>query len=108
MRELRWMTALFILGGFLLFAVGRAGAQSSTTGQITGVVKDPSGAVIADAKITLTSDAGVRARDQQRRDRSLHCFACPSRELSGRNGKARVRQVHYRRRHCPHYRDNPA
>ena len=59
MRELRWVMALSILGGFLLFAVGRAGAQSTTTGQITGVVKDPSGAVIADAKITLTSDAGV-------------------------------------------------
>ena len=60
MRELRWVMALSILGGFLLFAVGRAGAQSTTTGQITGVVKDPSGAVIADAKITLTSDSGVQ------------------------------------------------
>ena len=35
-------------------------AQSPTTGQITGVVKDASGAVVSGAKITLTSTAGVQ------------------------------------------------
>ena len=60
MRQLRWVMALPVLGGFCWFAVGSAGAQSPTTGQITGVAKDPSGGVVPDAKITLTSDAGVQ------------------------------------------------
>lgn len=34
-------------------------AQTSTTGQVNGVVKDPSGAVVAGAKVTLTNEAGV-------------------------------------------------
>ena len=57
--NLRSTVALVVLGGLCLFAgVGRA--QSPTTGQITGVVKDPSGAVVSDAKITLTSADGVQ------------------------------------------------
>jgi hypothetical protein len=44
---------------FFLFA-GLAAAQSPTTGQITGVVKDASGAVVSGAKVTLTSTAGVQ------------------------------------------------
>jgi hypothetical protein len=39
---------------------GLAAAQSPTTGQITGVVKDSSGAVVVGAKVTLTSAAGVQ------------------------------------------------
>ena len=35
-------------------------AQTATTGQIVGVVTDPSWAVVAGAKVALTSDAGVR------------------------------------------------
>src|ERR1022692_1229058 len=35
-------------------------AQSPTTGQITGVVRDASGALVGGAKITLTSSAGVQ------------------------------------------------
>jgi hypothetical protein len=56
--KLRDIIARVVLG-FCLFA-GAAQAQSPTTGQITGVVKDPSGAVVSDAKITLTSSAGVQ------------------------------------------------
>ncbi|MFZ0772597.1 MAG: TonB-dependent receptor [Candidatus Sulfotelmatobacter sp.] len=57
--QLRKAVPLFVLAGFFLFA-GLASGQSPTTGQITGVVKDPSGAVIGEAKITLTSAAGVQ------------------------------------------------
>jgi hypothetical protein len=35
-------------------------AQTATTGQIVGVVTDPSGALVVGAKVVLTSDAGVR------------------------------------------------
>jgi hypothetical protein len=37
-----------------------AAAQTSTTGQIAGTVKDPSGAVVAGAKLTLVSAAGMQ------------------------------------------------
>jgi hypothetical protein len=57
--KLRMTIALVVMGGFCSIA-GMARAQSPTTGQIAGVVKDPSGAVISDAKITLTSVAGVQ------------------------------------------------
>ncbi len=56
--QLRRAVLLFTVVSFLWFAaVGSA--QSPTTGQITGVVKDASGALVAGAKITLTSSAGV-------------------------------------------------
>ncbi|MFZ3333338.1 MAG: TonB-dependent receptor [Candidatus Acidiferrales bacterium] len=54
----RGTSRLFVLGCLLVFASG-ARAQSPTTGQISGVVKDPSGAVVTGAKITLTNAAGV-------------------------------------------------
>jgi Carboxypeptidase regulatory-like domain/TonB dependent receptor/TonB-dependent Receptor Plug Domain len=60
MRRLRWAIALFVLGGLHLFAAGSMRAQTPTTGQITGVVKDLSGGVVSEAKLTLTSDAGVQ------------------------------------------------
>jgi hypothetical protein len=43
---------------FLTAAAVLLQAQTSTTGQVRGVVKDPTGAVISGAKVTLTSPAG--------------------------------------------------
>jgi hypothetical protein len=57
--RLRRAVSLFTLTGFFLIA-GLVSAQSPTTGQITGVVRDSSGAVIGNAKVTLTSTAGVQ------------------------------------------------
>src|SRR5205823_1179516 len=44
--------ALFVFAGLL-------GAQTATTGQIEGTVRDASGAVVPGAKVILTGDAGV-------------------------------------------------
>ncbi len=46
----------------VFLAVGAARGQTPTTGQVLGTVKDPKGAAVSDAKVTLTSAAGV-ARD---------------------------------------------
>jgi hypothetical protein len=56
--QLRKAISLFTWAGFFFLAT-LVSAQSPTTGQIAGVVKDASGAVVAGAKITLTSSAGV-------------------------------------------------
>ena len=48
----------------LCFMTPMMQAQTATTGQITGVVTDPSGAVVIGAKVALTSDAGVRRETQ--------------------------------------------
>jgi hypothetical protein len=56
--RLRRAVSLSALAGILLFA-GLVSAQSPTTGQITGVVKDATGAVVSGAKLTLTSTSGV-------------------------------------------------
>ena len=57
--RLRRIVLLFTLAGFLLSAA-LVSAQSPTTGQVTGVVKDASRAVVSGAKVTLTSAAGVQ------------------------------------------------
>jgi hypothetical protein len=49
--------AMFVVAAMLLLA-GRPGpvaAQSLTTGDITGTVTDPTGAVVSNAKVTLRS-----------------------------------------------------
>ena len=49
-----------VIGGFLavlmLAGGSSAWAQQTTSGDVTGIVKDKSGAVVANASITLTSE----------------------------------------------------
>lgn len=52
--------AAILVGVLLLALPGELGAQSSTTGQVAGTIKDPSGAVVPGAKVTLVSEAGVK------------------------------------------------
>jgi carboxypeptidase family protein/TonB-dependent receptor-like protein len=56
----RTLVTLLAAAAVLCFMTPIAQAQTATTGQIVGVVADPTGAVVAGANVTLTSDAGVR------------------------------------------------
>jgi outer membrane receptor protein involved in Fe transport len=57
---MRTLTTLLAAAAILCFMTPMTQAQTATTGQIVGVVTDPSGALVVGAKVTVTSDAGVR------------------------------------------------
>jgi hypothetical protein len=63
MRRLTLATLLAAASIFCLM-VPTMQAQTATTGQIVGVVTDPSGFLVAGAKLVLTSDAGARREAQ--------------------------------------------
>src|SRR5271157_1810623 len=56
----RILATLLAAAAILCFITPMTRAQTATTGQIVGVVTDPSGALVAGATAALTSDAGVR------------------------------------------------
>src|ERR1039458_6964826 len=56
----RTLATLLAVAAILCFMTPMTLAQTATTGQIVGLVTDPSGALVAGAKVALTSDAGVR------------------------------------------------
>jgi hypothetical protein len=64
---------LFVIA-WLLSVATAAWGQSPTTGQISGVVKDPSGAVVTGAKVTLTNAAGVDRQSSTNAD-GLYSFS---------------------------------
>jgi len=57
---MRTIATLLAAASILFFMTSMTAAQTATTGQIVGVVTDPSGGVVVGAKAALTSDAGVR------------------------------------------------
>ena len=52
----RFMAVMFALLTVLTIGSNRAAAQTNTTGDITGVVVDPSGSVVPNAKVSISSD----------------------------------------------------
>ena len=56
----RTLATLLAAAAIFCFMTPMTQAQTATTGQIVGVVTDPSGALVVGAKVALTSDAGVR------------------------------------------------
>jgi outer membrane receptor protein involved in Fe transport len=60
----RTLVTLLAAAAILCFMMPMTQAQTATTGQIVGVVADPSGAVVAGARVVLTSDAGVRRQTE--------------------------------------------
>jgi outer membrane receptor protein involved in Fe transport len=61
---MRTLVTLLAAAAIFCFMTLMIQAQTATTGQIVGVVTDPSGAVVAGANVVLTSDAGVRREAQ--------------------------------------------
>lgn len=68
-RKLIWI--VLAIGALLLPDLARA--QSPTTGAISGAVKDPTGAVVTGAKLTLTSPTGV-TRETDSSDSGRYIF----------------------------------
>lgn len=58
--QMRTIRMLLAAASVLFFMTSMAQAQTATTGQVVGVVTDPSGAVVVGAKAALTSNAGVQ------------------------------------------------
>jgi len=58
--RMRTLATLLAAASILCFMTPMTQAQTATTGQIVGVVTDPSGALVAGAKVALMSNSGVR------------------------------------------------
>ena len=61
----RFMVVAFALLVALSIGSGRLAAQTSTTGDVTGIVTDPSNAVVPDAKVILKSDTKGNAQESK-------------------------------------------
>ena len=80
--RMRTLATLLAAAGILCFMTPMTQAQTATTGQIVGVVTDPSGAAVAGAKVALTSDAGVRRETATGGNGPLHVSPARPRRLS--------------------------
>ncbi len=103
--QLRRAFPLFTLAGFLWFAAV-VSAQSPTTGQITGVVKDASGAVVSGAKVTLTSAAGVQRETASDATGHYAFSLLPPGSYRVETEKAGFSKATAEERRCPHHRNN--
>jgi len=68
------LAKLLTAASIFFFSTLMTHAQTATTGQIVGVVTDPSGGVVAGAHLALTSDAGVQ-RETVTGDNGRYTFA---------------------------------
>ena len=65
-----------ILAVFVSVMVSQTWAQTTTTGDISGVISDPTGAVVSNASVSLKNiDTGGTQDDEKQRGRSLPLFA---------------------------------
>src|SRR5215510_6928523 len=59
----RWFIAVLLLFAFSFISLNTVSSQSGQSGMITGTVKDPNGAVVAGAQVTVRSEATGATRD---------------------------------------------
>jgi carboxypeptidase family protein len=75
---MRNMKAFFLLFGLTLFLASgaqQAKAQTSTTGDLTGVVTDPAGAVVPNVKVQLRNVAQGGTHDTKTNDAGVYRFS---------------------------------
>jgi hypothetical protein len=69
---------IFVLGFAVLFAAGPAKAQIGNSGSIDGVVKDPSGGVVANARVEISNPvSGFKRETATGNDGSFHFLNIP-------------------------------
>ena len=68
------LAKLLAIASLFCFMTPMALAQTATTGQIVGVVTDPSGGLLVGAKVALTSNAGIQ-RETETGDNGRYTFA---------------------------------
>jgi len=73
---LSWRVPVLMLSLILLVGgSSQLGAQSVTSGDIAGVVTDPSGAIVSNASVTLTSQENGSTQNQSTNSRGVYRFS---------------------------------
>jgi len=73
---------------FVALTLSTSWAQTATTGQVTGAVTDPSGAVVGNASVTLKNTDTGRVQTAKTNDAGLYNFSLvqPDGECDGLSG----------------------
>src|SRR5215475_6489440 len=74
MRSQLFLKSLFLLSFFLPFLTSGARAQSIVTGAVSGTVTDASGAIITDAKATLTNESTQETQSVSSNESGVYQF----------------------------------
>ena len=75
---MRFKNVFFLLFLVTLFSFQLLSAQTAGTGALTGTIKDPSGAVVPNATVTLTSSTPARrGRLPQEPTAVTNSICCP-------------------------------
>jgi len=74
MRSMQFLKSLFLLSLLVLFLTGDVKAQSIVTGAVSGTVTDASGAIIADAKVTLTNQSTQETQSVSTNESGIYQF----------------------------------
>jgi len=75
MRFTRLVITIVITAAALTLALQNASAQTSTTGDLTGVVTDPTNAVVPSAQVTLKNLDQGGLRDTKTNDSGVYRFS---------------------------------